>query len=189
MPLIISDVLVNYNELLDKFIVRKSTFVDHESGESYKKNILNNFDFIYNDTDVTKALVVGKIQAGKTLFYTGFIARFFDQLEGICIVLAGTKTNLREQTYFRLSQDLSSLGISIKDSLQNFDSNPINRQVYVVLKHNKYIKELYNYLEYSAVKNVLIIDDESDQASLNNYNYTNLKKGEDKAFNNTCRIN
>jgi hypothetical protein len=181
MPLIISDVLVNYNELLDNFIVRKSTFVDHESGENYKKNILNNFDFIYNDPDVKKALVVGKIQAGKTLFYTGFITRFFDQLEGVCIVLAGTKTNLREQTYIRLSQDLSSLGIFIKDSLQNFDSNPINRQVYVVLKHNKYIKQLYNYLEYSAVKNVLIIDDESDQASLNNYNYSNLKKGEDKA--------
>jgi len=180
MPLIISDVLVNSNELLDRFIVRKSTFVDHESGENYKKNILNNFDFIYNDPDVTKALVVGKIQAGKTLFYTGFITRFFDQLEGICIVLAGTKTNLREQTYIRLSQDLSSLGIFMKDSLQNFDSNPNNRHVYVVLKHNMYLKQLYNYLEYSAVKNVLIIDDESDQASLNNYNYSNLKKGEEK---------
>jgi hypothetical protein len=53
--------------------------------------------------------------------------------------------------------------------------------VYVVLKHNKYLQQLYSYLEYSAVKNVLIIDDESDQASLNNYNYSNLKKGEDKA--------
>jgi hypothetical protein len=181
MPLILSDIFEKYNGLLDEFIIQKSTFADIESGANYKKNILNNFDLIYNDPDVKKALVVGKIQAGKTLFYTGFITRFFDQFEGVCVVLAGTKTNLREQTFIRLSQDLSSLGVAILDSLETFDSNPIDHQVYVVLKHNKYLKQLYSYLEYSAVKNVLIIDDESDQASLNNYNYSNLKKGEDKA--------
>ena len=181
MPLILSDIFEKNNGLLDEFIIQKSTFADIESGANYKKNILNNFDLIYNDPDVKKALVVGKIQAGKTLFYTGFITRFFDQFEGVCVVLAGTKTNLREQTFIRLSQDLSSLGVAILDSLETFDSNPIDHQVYVVLKHNKYLKQLYSYLEYSAVKNVLIIDDESDQASLNNYNYSNLKKGEDKA--------
>jgi hypothetical protein len=180
MPLIISDVFQTYNGLLENFIVQKSTFADNKSAENYKKNILTNFDFIYNDQDIKKALIVGKIQAGKTLFYTGFIARFFDQLDGVCIVLAGTKTNLHEQTFIRLSQDLSSLGISIDDTLQNFDRNATNRQVYVVLKHNKYLKQLYAYLEYSSVQNILIIDDESDQASLNNYNYSNLKKGEDK---------
>ena len=181
MPLIISDVYEKNNDLLDEFIIQKSTFADNDSGANYKKNILNNFDLIYNDPDVKKALVVGKIQAGKTLFYTGFITRFFDQFEGVCVILAGTKTNLREQTFIRLSQDLSSRGVTVLDSLETFDSNPIDRQIYVVLKHNKYLKQLYSSLEYSAVKNILIIDDESDQASLNNYNYSNLKKGEDKA--------
>ena len=67
MPLIISDVFEKYNELLEEFIIQKSTFTDIASGANYKKNILNNFDLIYNDPDVKKALVVGKIQAGKTL--------------------------------------------------------------------------------------------------------------------------
>lgn len=181
MPLVISDILVGFNQLLDEFIARKSTFSDRNTGEDYKKDIVNKFDLVFKESGVKKALVVGKIQAGKTLFYTGFITRFFDQLEGVCIVLAGTKTNLCDQTFIRLSQDLSDLGITINNSLQKFDSRPINREVYVILKHNKYLKQLYTSLEYSGVKNILIIDDESDQASLNNFNYSNLKKGEDKA--------
>ena len=68
MPLILSDIFEKYNGLLDEFIIQKSTFADIESGANYKKNILNNFDFIYNDPDVTKPLLLGKYKPGKHCF-------------------------------------------------------------------------------------------------------------------------
>lgn len=51
-------------------------------------------------------LVVGRIQAGKTGNFTGLIALLADNDYPLFVVIAGTSRNLRDQTAFRLAEDL-----------------------------------------------------------------------------------
>jgi hypothetical protein len=55
----------------------------------------------------TAQLVIGRVQAGKTSSFTGLIRLLADNSYNLFIVIAGTSTNLRDQTFSRLSKDLS----------------------------------------------------------------------------------
>ena len=55
-------------------------------------------------------LVVGAVQSGKTLSFTALIAAARDNRFPLIVVLAGTKVNLRNQTYGRLVKDLEMQG-------------------------------------------------------------------------------
>ena len=64
-----------------------------------------------NPHDATQAqetthLVVGYVQSGKTMSFTGLTALALDNGYRIIIYLAGTKNNLLEQTSKRLKKDL-----------------------------------------------------------------------------------
>lgn len=131
-------------------------------------------------------LVVGYVQSGKTMSFETVIALARDNGYGVVIVLAGTKNNLRDQSEDRLKKDL---GIDDGGDHWYHLSNPTKAQrsqieskvdafrkksskkslLITVLKHGGHIEKLKAVL--SAVKldgvPALIIDDESDQASLN----------------------
>lgn len=125
-------------------------------------------------------LLIGKVQSGKTLTYTGLLAALFDRGFSMGIVLSGTKLNLQNQTLVRLRKDLSKHGIivlsdkekELKEKVEDaFNSGQC--VVIVCLKHTTRLNNLKSKLSsYSEIVKVLI-DDESDQASLNNYNFSN----------------
>ncbi len=139
--------------------------------------------------DRRKGLVIGYVQSGKTANFTGLIAKAVDEGYRIIIVLAGMYTNLRVQTQLRLQKDL---GIDIveersglawqrftsrnadmgKDSSPGVLSSTSNVALMVVKKHEMRLANVTKFLESipEATLNrrpVMIIDDESDQATPN----------------------
>lgn len=140
-------------------------------------------------------LVVGYVQSGKTMSFETVIALARDNGFGLVILLAGTKNNLLDQSQSRIKQDL---GIDdggdhwhhvanpgqadkavIEQKLSTWQRKPTKKSVLVtVLKHEGHIENLtvlLGKLDLSQVP-ALIIDDESDQASLNT-NAAKIRKG------------
>lgn len=142
----------------------------------------------------TTHLVVGYVQSGKTMSFTGVLAMARDNGYRVAVILTGVTTNLQGQTANRLEGDLS---ISEDTDRYAFIGNPsaedANRLIKAlrlsdqpllvipILKHRKYIDNLAAVFSNEKVKKllanetVLIIDDEADQASLNSYGYKNSK--------------
>lgn len=146
-----------------------------------------------NNPEVTH-LVVGYVQSGKTMSFTGVLAMARDNGYRVAVVLTGITTNLLDQTSKRLAKDLDN------DSGEDWFSilsNPSEKEagdiikalrlsdrpllIIPVLKHKKYINNLEKiFREKKVIKEmksetVLIIDDEADQASLNSFGYKNSK--------------
>lgn len=131
-------------------------------------------------------LVVGYVQSGKTMSFETVIALARDNGYGLVIVLAGTKNTLRSQSEDRLKKDLGLVNGS--DHWHHF-SNPTKKSrsqiegriddwrkkhsrkslLITVLKHGGHLNKLREVLGSVDLTDVpaLIVDDESDQASLN----------------------
>ncbi len=142
----------------------------------------------------TTHLVVGYVQSGKTMSFTGVLAMARDNGYRVAVILTGVTTNLQGQTSDRLEKDLVT-----DDDIDRyaFISNPTSDDadslvkalrlsdkplvIIPILKHRKYIDNVASLFNNTKVKKalenetVLIIDDEADQASLNSYGYKNSK--------------
>ncbi len=131
-------------------------------------------------------LVIGYVQSGKTMSFETVISLARDNGYGLVIIFVGTKKNLQEQSEERLIKDLgineedfwahfsTSQNIQvaqIKGKLASWQRNPARKKsvLITVLKQATHLENLDAILKKLQLKNVptLIIDDESDQASLN----------------------
>lgn len=131
-------------------------------------------------------LVVGYVQSGKTMSFETVISLARDNGYGMVIVFAGTKTNLREQSEDRLTEDLGidegenwfhfsnpkgkTDSAKIESRLEAWKKRPSKKPVLItVLKQVNHLDNLAKLLDAIPLTGipVLIIDDESDQASLN----------------------
>ncbi|MBD8544465.1 hypothetical protein IFU00_19495 [Oxalobacteraceae sp. CFBP 8761] len=131
-------------------------------------------------------LVVGYVQSGKTMSFETVISLARDNGYGLVIVLAGTKNNLRDQSEDRLKKDLgidegdnwyhysnptSNSKSQIEDKINAWKKNPTRKKAILitVLKHGGHLEALASLVNKLSISDVpaLIIDDESDQASLN----------------------
>ncbi|WP_251149782.1 Z1 domain-containing protein [Cellulosimicrobium sp. Marseille-Q4280] len=138
-------------------------------------------------------LVVGEVQSGKTLSFTSLIAAGRDNGFPLVVVLAGTKKNLRDQTFERLKRDLGmdgDGGLAVWNALNGpagADAEGVVRllnrwqgrksergrvaTVAVVLKNHDALRSTREFLAAvtAAVGSVpiLFVDDEGDQAGLN----------------------
>lgn len=130
-------------------------------------------------------LVVGYVQSGKTMSFETVISLARDNGYGLIIVLAGTKNNLRDQSENRLKKDLGiddgenwyhysnplvSLKTQIDAKIIAWKKKPTKKAILItVLKHGGHLENLATLVRNLSVSDVpaLIIDDESDQASLN----------------------
>lgn len=136
-----------------------------------------------------KGLVIGYVQSGKTANYAGLIAKAVDAGYRIVIVLAGMYTNLRAQTQLRLETDLNVNDAKEKAGVawwlmtgKDTDIGPKNTvgmmastsnvAIMIVKKHESRLANVARFLQDipdETLRNraVLIIDDESDQATPN----------------------
>ena len=183
---------------------KKNGITEEGAKEVYAKTLeildhCNPHDATGND-EITH-LVVGYVQSGKTMSFTGLTALAKDNGYRIVIYLAGTKENLVNQTADRLSKDL------LKRTPENHGAFRIHRSPSIynrseieghlklsdkpillipILKHPKHIENVRLVFEDVDIKHlmknetVLIVDDEADQASLNGYGRSNSVKEEDK---------
>lgn len=177
--------------------LRKSIGEAVESVDVQSDNVIQNIANPAVAGAKAKGLVVGRVQSGKTGNFTAVSAKAIDAGYRFVIVLAGMYDNLREQTQERLDQDLfahidenklvaltGKLGdlapySSMKPTVQALSSsfNPHtsgDKVVVAVVKKNlrrlENLLKLMQGLEKSGTLEhmpVLIIDDESDQATPN----------------------
>lgn len=145
----------------------------------------------------TTHLVVGYVQSGKTMSFTGLTALALDNGYRVIVYLAGTKNNLLDQTSKRLKKDLIG-GRSKNNNFYKIHPNPTTNELeeivghlessdkpiilVPILKHYNHIGKLIQVFESAEFKSVMrnetviIIDDEADQASLNNFGRKNSKE-------------
>ncbi|MBO9529584.1 MAG: hypothetical protein J7514_07280 [Acinetobacter oleivorans] len=123
-------------------------------------------------------MLLGKIQSGKTRAFVGVIARAFDRRFDIAIVLTkGTKT-LSAQTVARLEHDFREfidedefLVFDIKQPPGKLTKSEQRRKLVIVAKKQAdNLRRLLQFFEIDypelKAKNVLLIDDEADLASI-----------------------
>lgn len=140
----------------------------------------------HSETIRTRGLVIGYVQSGKTANFTATIAKAADAGYRLFIVLSGVHNALRRQTQLRLDQQLYELNktrwLTLTDEKEDF-GNPVKalalvagtdlRLLAVVKKNVSRLTRLRNWLQQADKEGgldacpVLIIDDESDQASPN----------------------
>jgi hypothetical protein len=134
----------------------------------------------------TRGLVLGYVQSGKTANFTATVAKAADAGYRLFIVLSGVHNALRRQTQLRLEEQLADLQptkwLQLTDEHRDF-GNPVRalpllaqpnlRLIAVVKKNVSRLTRLRDWLEQANRDGaldtcpVLIIDDESDQASPN----------------------
>ncbi len=158
-----------------------------------------------DDTNDDTGLVFGYVQSGKTLSFTTLTALARDNNYQIVIVLAGISTNLVNQSFSRLQNDLDiNQGFHRKWVMLNNpkaplrnpqDKNTIQRELQnwkkpntpddfkktlliTVMKNTSHLRNLLLVLEKLDLSNVptLIIDDEGDQASMNTRASANARR-------------
>lgn len=142
--------------------------------------------------DTSAELVVGEVQSGKTMSFTALTALAHDNRIPLVVVLAGTKTNLMEQTLDRLRRDLRMDGdggiptwrplnlrkerspndvAPLISSMRHSDGTKHTTTVAVVLKNSTNLRHAKNFVssltQQCGAFPALIIDDEGDQAGLN----------------------
>lgn len=159
----------------------------------------NPHDAVSNDE--TTHLVVGYVQSGKTMSFTGLTALAHDNGYRIVVYLAGTKKNLLDQTSKRLEKDLVKAESANskyyklhrdpradeeEDLIGHLEMSSKPTLLIPILKHHEHIQALIEIFKSedfkSAMANetVLIVDDEADQASLNSFGHSNSKNHEEK---------
>ena len=153
------------------------------NSESSAKRILECLKRESKDEESGKGLVMGYVQSGKTTNIESVITMGADYGYNIFIMLSGTIENLRKQNLNRLQGDIefspnSNMQWKFFDNikgvkLDGYLQNEKARIVTVCLKNSTRLKNLNKWLidsTSSATKakmNIVIIDDEADQASLN----------------------
>lgn len=143
-----------------------------------------------------RGLVVGYVQSGKTANMTGVIARAVDAGYNFVVVLAGTTDKLRHQTQVRLDEDLCARipnnwhwmtrpndydGSGIQTDKGEYTGETSRKlprlprdvcRIAVIKKHPAIVRRVISDISNSHPKlrselRMLVIDDESDQASVN----------------------
>lgn len=143
-----------------------------------------------------KGLVIGYVQSGKTTNFTAVMAKAVDVGYNLVIVLSGVHNGLRRQTQVRLQTQLCDMvpdnWVTLTNETVDFRRQTLtlgsvldeHGAVLAVVKKNKQpLQKLNRWLEESsrtsAPRDVkaLIIDDESDQASIQTRTINPLIRG------------
>lgn len=150
-----------------------------------------------DNLEPVKGLVIGYVQSGKTANYTALSAKAFDAGYKVVIVLSGIHRSLRRQTQIRMNDELGiANNSSHRVTSRNFGPSTVGpvtsmtsedlefgdsqysgvsksviqgRVLFVVKKNTAVLERLIQWFGESEKVAVptLIIDDESDQASIN----------------------
>jgi hypothetical protein len=122
-------------------------------------------------------ILLGRVQSGKTRAYLGVTARAFDRGYNVAVILTKGTKSLAEQTLSRIKEDFAEFiaadQVEVFDILSVPDLTPYeltHKLVFVVKKEDDNMKRLLDLFRtrYPELRerNVLIIDDEADLASV-----------------------
>lgn len=200
-------------ELLDKFKsfypVDRNQLID-SSVEILKKCPKLDLEIGFNKS----GLIIGYVQSGKTASFTTMSALARDNGFAITILISGSSTTLFNQSNKRLIKDL---GLEGSTSPWVYISNPTKDSAYqpllgtltewfdesipkkccksifiTVMKNHVHLRNLVDLLNALEEKfhdlPTLVVDDESDQASLNTESQRNSRSGQSRTSSTYRRI-
>jgi hypothetical protein len=128
---------------------------------------IESFDFNSHKS----GLLLGNVQSGKTGHMLGVLASAADHDFEVFIVMTTDSTHLQKQTFRRSLQFLEDFCVCDEQDDIRFSMNDMRKPVVIVLKKNTRVLETWkNHLissKFLVGRNIFIIDDESDAASLN----------------------
>lgn len=140
---------------------------------------IENFDYRSHRS----GLLLGNVQSGKTGQMLGVLSAAADLDFEIFIVLTTDNIQLQQQTLQRTFRFLDTVCICGENDEMRFLANDMRKPVVVVLKKNSRVLETWQgILESSGFltgRPIFVIDDESDNASLN----TKINKDEQSTIN------
>ncbi|MFV0147660.1 DEAD/DEAH box helicase family protein [Empedobacter falsenii] len=156
-------------------------------------DVVNNL--IQHKTDEIKpGVLLGLIQSGKTRAFLGVMAKCFDENYDVSVILTKNSVALVEQTIKRLKSEfetpINARKLYVWDviKMQNLDQLTgyilQNKVIFVVKKEMKNMERLHEIFDSVPLlqdKNILIIDDEADQASVSFVNDKEKAEGIDFA--------
>ena len=134
--------------------------------------------------NIRTGLIIGKIQSGKTLSFSSLSCLAKDNNIRVIIILSGTKINLFDQTKDRIKEDIvgthnrkwrafTAKQINTKESeniRRLLDEDNEMSLIISCMKNKAQLSKVSSFFKENKFNyNALIIDDESDQASLNTY--------------------
>lgn len=181
---------MNNNTLkTDGFVYTKLKEKENYSQEHQDCIIETTLALLEHETNADKpGMLLGNVQSGKTRTFLGIIGLCFDNNYDIAIILTkGTKA-LARQTYRRVRdtfrffiEDSDDVQIQVYDIMhipKNLTRNQLSKKlVFIVKKEDDNMNHLSNYFfeTYPQLgqKQILIIDDEADLASIG---YTNTRE-------------
>ncbi|WP_033159860.1 Z1 domain-containing protein [Mycoplasmoides alvi] len=174
----------NHQEQFVKYC--KSTGMDDESINKIQNKANNIIETLGKTPKGLKALLVGKVQSGKTSTFSACISKAFSSNYDIAIVLSGRDNVLNKQTFDRLKKTFTtddfSTGVNvyqIKEIIASKDNKTFidelnksilnNKKTIFVSLKNQQIEKLIELLSVPLFQKTkfLIIDDEGDLASFN----------------------
>lgn len=163
---------------------------DLDNIDTASTNVVANLSRPHGDeSESVKGMVVGYVQSGKTTNYSAVIAKAIDSGYRLIVVLAGIHNNLRLQTEKRLTKEISDQRPEAATNLTKVDEKgdfsrklsvraerALGRQdgfAIAVLKKNASVLRSFDFWLSEAREEtlhscpILLIDDESDFASVN----------------------
>lgn len=159
--------------IYEKFKTQKNYSIELQSCiESTVQNLLE------QETDANKpGMLLGKIQSGKTNTFIGIIALAFDRGYHVAVVLTKGTRALAKQTFQRMDAEFATE--IDEDLVKVYDIMSVpeltayirdQRLIFIVKKEHQNLKKLrelfFEHYPDMATKQVLIIDDEADFASI-----------------------
>lgn len=169
-----------YTKFFLKSLPEYMSSVDKQRISIDARNILSD---LKKSSDIGKSLVVGQVQSGKTNALIGLSTMAVDHDYDIVIIFGGVNQLLLSQSFERIrkpfiSDEYKELFVINKEDLKdetNINSyarianNSNAKFIIITMKEVKNIRNLKILIQnlYLSDKNVLIIDDEADNASIN----------------------
>lgn len=151
---------------------------DSRELKSLMEDVANNLKKSKTD-EIKPGILLGLIQSGKTRAFLGIMAKCFDEDYDVAVILTKNSVALVEQTIKRLKSEfekpISARKLYVWDviKLQKFEQLTgyvLNNKVIFVVKKEMTnmarLHDIFNEVPKLKEKNVLIIDDEADQASV-----------------------
>jgi hypothetical protein len=100
---------VMYDRLLHADPPQSIDTINHIFSNAYKAiTYFSNPDYPGQDNVLSKILCLGKVQSGKTAFFTAAVALAFDNGYNLAYLIGGTKTKLKNQNFSRIDLEFSN---------------------------------------------------------------------------------
>ena len=160
----------NYGRNYIQKLIVVNSFIPKQTFNNFEEIILNIITKL--NTSYFCCLIYGQIQSGKTLFFITLMIYLIQEYKNTTfIILCNNNEKLIEQTNTRIKNEFKKIGLKVNrytfeefKHTKNYHPNNIN--IFLCLKEKNHLEKLNLVLKNNNFKNLFLIDDECDIATI-----------------------